>query len=211
MGNVACFYNVNAKGGDGYFGTDAMRCVPTTQFAHCIINADFASGVLNHNLVAVGVDVHSAGSGFWNFGIAAPNNLIIGDTVIPILVPQIGLGGYLAVDLDRITFAESAITNNGNRFRNIDWFQFAAVAECALVDDGNRIVEDGDLLQVGNDYDPQSPIVKTLQQRQAKMKLLEQQLDCKMAAYNAQLEMVNTELQSAKKMQQAAIQQSFSY
>ncbi len=69
----------------------------------------------------------------------------------------------------------------------------------------------GDLLQVGNDYDPQSPIVKTLQQRQAKMKLLEQQLDLKMAAYNAQLEMINTELQSAKKMQQAAIQQSFSY
>lgn len=68
-----------------------------------------------------------------------------------------------------------------------------------------------DLLQVGNDYDPQSPIVKTLQQRQAKMKLLEQQLDCKMAAYNSELEMINTEIQSAKKMQQAAIQSSFSY
>ena len=33
-----------------------------------------------------------------------------------------------------------------------------------------------DLLKVGTDYDPNSPVMKTLQQRQAKMKLMEEKL-----------------------------------
>jgi len=68
-----------------------------------------------------------------------------------------------------------------------------------------------DLLQVGTDYDPDSPIVKSLQQRQAKMKLLEQKLDQQMAAYQTQLQAVNTEMESAKKMQQEDLQRAFSY
>lgn len=68
-----------------------------------------------------------------------------------------------------------------------------------------------DLLQVGNDYDPESPIVKTLQQRQAKMKLLEQKLDQQMAAYQAQLRAVMTEYESARGMRDRDIQETFRY
>lgn len=68
-----------------------------------------------------------------------------------------------------------------------------------------------DLLQVGNDYDPSSPIVKTLQERQNKMHALEQQLDTRMAAYKAQLKMVETEMESLKGTLEKDIQSSFSY
>ena len=40
-----------------------------------------------------------------------------------------------------------------------------------------------DLMQVGNDYDPESPTTKMLQQRQAKLKVLEQKLDMQMLQY----------------------------
>ena len=73
------------------------------------------------------------------------------------------------------------------------------------------ISSNGDLLQVGNDYDPSSPIVKTLQERQAKMHLLEQQLDARMAAYKAQLQMTETEMNSLRGEVQRDIQSSFSY
>lgn len=69
----------------------------------------------------------------------------------------------------------------------------------------------GDLLQVGTDYDPESPIVKSLQQRQAKIKLLEQKLDQQMAAYQTQLRATMTELESAKAMRDRDIQETFRY
>ena len=73
------------------------------------------------------------------------------------------------------------------------------------------LASNADLLQVGNDYSSESPIVKALQQRQAKMKLLEQKLDQQMAGYQAQLQMINVEMQSAQKMFQENVQRSFSY
>lgn len=44
-----------------------------------------------------------------------------------------------------------------------------------------------DLMQVGNDYDSDNPIVKTLNQRQAKLKLLDQKLEQQMLQYQTKL------------------------
>lgn len=68
-----------------------------------------------------------------------------------------------------------------------------------------------DLMQVGTDYDSESPIVKVLQQRQAKMKLLEQRLDQQMNSYQNQLRMVMTEYESARGMLDRDIQSTFRY
>lgn len=68
-----------------------------------------------------------------------------------------------------------------------------------------------DLMQVGNDYDPESPTTKMLQQRQAKLKVLEQKLDQQMAQYNTRLKMIEAETQSAQAMLDKNIQQSFRY
>ncbi|MBO7672596.1 hypothetical protein J6S88_04215 [bacterium] len=73
------------------------------------------------------------------------------------------------------------------------------------------VTSNSDLLQVGNDYDPSSPIVKTLQERQNKMHALEQQLDTRMAAYKAQLKMAETEMESIRGTLDKDIQSSFSY
>ena len=55
-----------------------------------------------------------------------------------------------------------------------------------------------DLTQVGNDFDPESPTTKLLQQRQAKLKVLDQKLDQQMNQYQARLKMVETELKSCQ-------------
>lgn len=68
-----------------------------------------------------------------------------------------------------------------------------------------------DLMQVGNDYDPESPTTKMLQQRQAKLKVLEQKLDQQMAQYNSRLKMIEVEMESARGMLEKNIQQSFRY
>ncbi|MBO6087495.1 hypothetical protein J6P92_04010 [bacterium] len=68
-----------------------------------------------------------------------------------------------------------------------------------------------DLMQVGNDFDPESPTTKMLQQRQAKLKVLEQKLDNQMAAYNSRLKMIEVEFESARGMMEKNIQQSFRY
>ncbi len=68
-----------------------------------------------------------------------------------------------------------------------------------------------DLMQVGNDFDPESPTTKMLQQRQAKLQVLEQKLEQQIAQYQTRLDMVNTELQSAKDMRDANIKEAFTY
>ena len=68
-----------------------------------------------------------------------------------------------------------------------------------------------DLMQVGNDYDPESPTTKMLQQRQAKLKVLEQKLDQQMAMYTNRLKMIEAETESARAMLDKNIQQSFRY
>ena len=68
-----------------------------------------------------------------------------------------------------------------------------------------------DLMQVGNDYDPESPTTKMLQQRQAKLKVLEAKLDHQMEEYQARLKMIDVEYQSAQQMLDKNIQSSFTY
>lgn len=68
-----------------------------------------------------------------------------------------------------------------------------------------------ELMSVGNDYDPDSPIVKALQQRQAKLKMLEQQLDVQMQQYQNQLKSVETEIESARGVIDKNIESSFKY
>ena len=68
-----------------------------------------------------------------------------------------------------------------------------------------------ELMSIGNDYDPDSPIVKTLQQRQAKLKVLEQQLDLQMTQYQNRLKAVETEIESARGVIDKNIQSSFKY
>lgn len=68
-----------------------------------------------------------------------------------------------------------------------------------------------DLMAVGNDYSPESPTCKLLQQRVAKLKVLEQKLDAQLAQYNTRLKMIETEYDSAVSMRDKNIQSSFSY
>lgn len=69
-----------------------------------------------------------------------------------------------------------------------------------------------DLMQVGSDYsDPDSPVVKQLKQREQKLQQLEKKLEMQKAQYQARLDMVMTELESAKKMRDQAIKTTFSY
>lgn len=69
-----------------------------------------------------------------------------------------------------------------------------------------------DLMQVGTDYnDPDSPIAKMLQQRQAKLKVLEQRLVQQMSQYKSRLDMVNTEIESCTAMRDKNIQIVFKY
>lgn len=68
-----------------------------------------------------------------------------------------------------------------------------------------------DLMQVGNDYDPESPPTKLLQQRQAKLKVLEQKLDMQMQEYQNRLKMIDAEYDSCQSMMDKNIQSSFKY
>ena len=68
-----------------------------------------------------------------------------------------------------------------------------------------------DLMQVGTDYSPDSPVMKQLNQRQAKLKILEQKLDKQMVQYQTRLQMVTTELESCRSRLYQGIGQSFRY
>lgn len=68
-----------------------------------------------------------------------------------------------------------------------------------------------DLTKVGTDYDPDSPVMKTLQQRQEKIKLLEEKLTAQQHEYQLQLEMAEAELKSCKERLKSEIQEEFSY
>lgn len=68
-----------------------------------------------------------------------------------------------------------------------------------------------DLMQVGSDYSPDSPVVKQLNQRQAKLKALEQKLEQQMIQYQARLQMVKTEYEACKSRLYENIGHSFRY
>lgn len=68
-----------------------------------------------------------------------------------------------------------------------------------------------DLMKTGTDYDPESPVMKTLQQRQARLKVVEEQLAHQTEQYQLELEMVEAEYNSCKARIKQDIQQAFSY
>lgn len=68
-----------------------------------------------------------------------------------------------------------------------------------------------DLLQVGTDYESDSVIAKKLQQRQYKLKLLEEKLDEKKGILETQIKEYTEEMQSCQSMIDAHIKESFSY
>ena len=69
-----------------------------------------------------------------------------------------------------------------------------------------------DLMQVGTDYtDPDSPVVKQLKQREARLQQLEKRLQMQQAQYQTRLQMIETEIESAKKMRDQSIKNAFTY
>ena len=68
-----------------------------------------------------------------------------------------------------------------------------------------------DLINVGTDLDPDSPVVKKLAERKERLYLLEKKLDMLMEQYKQRLQAVSTEIQSCEKMMQQNLQRSFSY
>ena len=67
------------------------------------------------------------------------------------------------------------------------------------------------LLQVGTDYESDSAIAKKLQQRQYKLKALEEKLNAQKAALEIQLKEINAEMESCKGMIDKHIQDCFAY
>lgn len=67
------------------------------------------------------------------------------------------------------------------------------------------------LLQVGTDYESDSLIAKKLQQRQYKLKLLEQKLIAQKNALELQIKECTQEIESCNSMIEANIKSSFSY
>lgn len=67
-------------------------------------------------------------------------------------------------------------------------------AKLGLTDSSN------DLLNAGTDLDPENPMVKQLEQRRARLNLLEKKLDMQMEEYQTKLKMVEQNIQSCNSM-----------
>ena len=67
------------------------------------------------------------------------------------------------------------------------------------------------LIQIGTDYEADSLIAKKLQQRQYKLKLLEEKLDRQKSTLELQIKEYAQEIESCNSMIEANIKSSFSY
>ncbi len=68
-----------------------------------------------------------------------------------------------------------------------------------------------DLVNVGTDLEPDSPVVKKLEQRKERLYLLEKKLDMQMEQYKTRLKALNAEYDSCQKMIDENIGRSFKY
>ncbi len=68
-----------------------------------------------------------------------------------------------------------------------------------------------DLMQVGTDYSPDSPVVKQLNQRQAKLKAMEQKLDTQMEQYRIRMQIITSELGAYQGRLNQSISQAFRF
>lgn len=62
-----------------------------------------------------------------------------------------------------------------------------------------------DLLNAGTDLDPDNPMVKQLEQRRARLNLLEKKLDMQMEEYQTKLKMVDANMEGCNKMVDSSI------
>lgn len=62
-----------------------------------------------------------------------------------------------------------------------------------------------ELMGIGNDLDPENPMVKQLEQRKQRLNELEKKLDLELAEYKTKLEVVEKNLESCEKMEEGAI------
>lgn len=68
-----------------------------------------------------------------------------------------------------------------------------------------------DLMNVGTDLSPDSPVVKRLEQRRERLYLLEKKLDQQMLMYQNRLKMIEAEIESCQKMIDKNIEKAFKY
>lgn len=68
-----------------------------------------------------------------------------------------------------------------------------------------------DLLQVGTDLEPDSPVVKKLEQRKERLHLLEKKLDMQMEQYRQRLKAIEISARSCEQMMQKNLEKTFSY
>lgn len=68
-----------------------------------------------------------------------------------------------------------------------------------------------DLLQVGTDLEPDSPVVKKLEQRKERLHLLEKKLDLQMEQYKQRLRAIDVAYQSCEQMMQKNVQKAFGF
>lgn len=62
-----------------------------------------------------------------------------------------------------------------------------------------------DLLNVGTDLDPENPMTKQLEQRKARLNLLEKKLGAQLEEYQLQLEMIEKNLEGCETMIKSSI------
>ena len=67
----------------------------------------------------------------------------------------------------------------------------------------------GDLMNIGTDLEKDSPELKVLEQRQQRLELVEKKLEERVTRYQAQLQMVEAEIQNCQQMLQKGIQMTF--
>ena len=68
-----------------------------------------------------------------------------------------------------------------------------------------------DLIGVGTDLNPDSPIVKDMKARREKLEIMSKELDAKMVLYKNKLQAVEKEIGSAQAVINGGIKRSFSY
>lgn len=68
-----------------------------------------------------------------------------------------------------------------------------------------------DLLNVGTDLDSDDPVVKKLEARKERLNIMEKKLDMQMQQYQQKLQMIDTEMESCKKLVEKNIKMSFQY
>ena len=68
-----------------------------------------------------------------------------------------------------------------------------------------------DLMDVGTDLNPDSPIIKDMKARREKLEIMSKQLEAKMVLYKSKLEAVNNEIGEATKQVQEGAKNEFKY